>query len=73
MVTKEEEEEEINGEARVPREVVAGGEGGAAGRQDGLVGELLELEQGRDLGDLVRGLDADVDCGGAVRCGHGEG
>jgi len=52
---------------RVPREVIAGGEGGAAGRQDGLVGELLHLEQGRELGDLLGRLLDGVGGGGAVR------
>jgi hypothetical protein len=69
----------------VPREVVAGGEGGAAGRQHGLVGELLHLEQGGDLGDLLGRLLDGVGggsgrmlldgvgggSGGAVGCGHG--
>lgn len=65
---------------RVPRQVVAGGEGGAAGRQDGVLGELLDLEQGSNLGDLVRGLlDGGVSGGGggggvAVGSGgHGDG
>lgn len=69
----------LGGAARkgVPREVVAGGESGAAGRQHGLLGELLHLEQGRDLGDLlgrllhgVGGGDGLVDRGGAVGSGH---
>jgi hypothetical protein len=58
---------------RVPREVVAGGEGGAAGRQDGLLGELLHLEQGPDLGDLLRRLLDGVSGGGTVGSGHGDG
>jgi hypothetical protein len=58
---------------RVPREIVAGGEGGAAGRQDCLVGELLDLEQGRDLGDLLGRLLDGVSGGGTVGSGHGNG
>lgn len=56
----------------VPGEVVAGGEGGAAGRQDGLVGELLDLEQGPHLGDLVGRLVHGVGTG-AVGGGHCDG
>jgi hypothetical protein len=60
---------------RIPREVIAGGESGAAGRQDGLHGELFDFEQGRDLGDLLRRLLNGVGGGGGGTIGssHGDG
>jgi hypothetical protein len=58
---------------RIPREVIAGGESGAAGRQDGLHGELFDFEQGRDLGDLLRRLLNGVGGGGTIGSSHGDG